>query len=163
METKDKHGWFPLPCGYEVHFEHGVPVSVSDEARPKAVPEDQLQQEIAQLGSFRVTVGAWKREGGDPDSTASLTVAKEDFGLVLQVLARLSGGLFVSRFGKAVSADDPDWDDESYAVDFNAALKYCGLGWKDVDKNAFGEQYRTTLENEAKRLSSHSEDVRTFE
>lgn len=150
-----KEGWCILACGYEVHFEHGAPVKVSNNGKPLPAPEG-LAQEITDLSGMRVMLGAWEPAEGSLEVEAPVTVARDDLDKVLRNLALVSAGVFVDRYGKPIDPDDDtDWDDEEYALDFGSALKLCGLKWGDVDKQTHVEAYRAAMHEETVRLAGH--------
>lgn len=152
MEETIKEGWFTLPCGYDVHLEHGVPIRVSNNGEPLPAPPG-LVQEVADLSGLQVAVGSWEPLERGAEMEAPVTVVREDLGKVLHNLALVSAGVFVDRYGKPIDPEDTDWDDEEYALDFGNALRYCGLKWGDVDKESYVEAYRAAMHGETVRLA----------
>lgn len=152
MEETVKEGWFTLPCGYDVHLEHGVPIRVSNNGEPVPAPAG-LPGEIMDLSGMCVTLGHWEPVAGGAEMEAPVIVVRDDLGKVLHNLALVSAGVFIDRYGKPIDPEDTDWDDEEYALDFGNALRYCGLTWGDVDKEGYVEAYRAAMHEETVRLA----------
>lgn len=148
-------GWVTIPSGYDVCFERGIPVEVSDNGKGPAA--QSLADEIAALCGLRVTIGNWSRADDADEQLAPITVAREDMAEVLRRLALVSAAVFVDRYNKPIHTRDFDWDAEEYAVDFNIALKCCGLGWGDVDKEAYFHGYAEAMHEESRRLTAGRE------
>lgn len=153
-----RHGWYSLAPHCEVEFEHGVPVRIACEWSRKPEHEASLVDDIHALCGFRVSIGAWSGDGS-PEREAPLTVAAAEFDGVLTRRARSAAATFFDRYGHALRPQDTDFEEEAYAQDFIAAMRHCGVGWDDVDKEAHFAAWRRTLHAEAERLVARDGEV----
>jgi len=151
------HGWQRLSNGFDVEFRHGIPVRLSDNGQALSFAEAALLEEIAALAGLQVRLGEWL-PGETPDEReARLIVSGEQLAEVLGRLAKSSAAVFYDRFRKTLDREGIDWDTLEYANDFGKALECCGLGWDDVDKEAYIGGYVETMHRETRRLAALQE------
>mgnify|MGYP001563541283 CR=1 FL=1 len=154
MGERIEHGWVSLGNGAEVHLDHGVPTDVCMMHAAAAPSPAALAGKIADLTGLRVSVGEWRAGETAAERLAAVRVSREHLNEVLRRLALASARVFVDYYHKAVDDEDPDWDPEEFAVDFSNAMKYCGVGWSDVDPEACFKLYREVMRAETARLAA---------
>jgi hypothetical protein len=152
MATAVKYGWVALPSGAEVLLERSVPVRLWTGDR-SLVDKADLLGEIAAVSGFRVRIGAWEEETEEGELEAPLTVSPSELGHVLECLATAAAAVFYDRYRKPIEAADTDWDDESYAQDFDVALRLCGIHWGQVDEGRYRDGYCTAMHLASRELA----------
>ena len=148
----EKIHWKRLGNGFDVELNYGIPVKLSDNGKPAEFSADELIQEIFKLTGFNVEMSEWGPGEDSGEQHAALSVSHKQLDDVLRRLAVASASVFVDRYNKAIDLSDVDWDSSEYAYDFNWALKFCGLDWREVDKNAHFDAYARAMHRETRRL-----------
>jgi len=152
-----RNGWESLPNGFDVEFNHSIPVRISDNGGGMTVPEGVLLEEVTSLGKLHVRLGDWVSGERAGEHEARLYVSGDEFTEVLRRLALSSAELFVERYHKPVDESDVDWDRLEYLSDFGAALEFCGLSRGDVDMDVCFDDYIEVMHRETRRLSQSGE------
>jgi hypothetical protein len=147
------NGWKRLANGFDVEFRHAIPVRLSDNGDPGRTPEPELLEEIARIGGLHVRLGRWLPGEHPNEHEARLYVENEELPEVLRRLAKSSAAMFVERYHKPIDREDVDWDRLEYVKDLRTALEDCGMQWKDIDRDAFLDDYLDTMHEESRRLA----------
>lgn len=158
-----RNGWERLPSGYDLELRHGVPVNLSRTETLADLPAADLAGEIADLTGLRVRIEDWTTGENAGEQVARVRVDGEQFSRVLENLAVSAARIFFDRYRKPVDRDDVDWDTLEYAKDFKRALDYCGLDWKDVDREACKAGYLEAMHAETQRLTAADGDTPPIE
>jgi hypothetical protein len=153
-------GWKRLPSGCDVELQHGIPVQLSSAAGVPGLPEPALSDEVEAYTGLRVSIGEWLPGEASGEVQARTIVTAEQLTEVLNRLALSAAALFFDRYHKPVDRDDVDWDTLEFANDFRRALDYCGLDWKDVERDTCKAHYLETMHNETRRLADTGESPR---
>ena len=137
-----------------------MPVRLSSTREVAEIPAATLSGEITTLTGLQVRLGEWLPGEDAGEVQARIRVNGEQLGEVLNRLALSAAELFFDRYHKPVDQDDVDWDTLEFANDFRRALDYCGLDWKEVDRNACKAGYLKTMHAETRRLAAATESPR---
>jgi len=151
------NGWNRLPCGCDLELRHGVPVRLSSTGEAPEIPAATLSGEITALTGLHVSLGEWLPGEEAGEIQARIRVNGDQLTEVLNRLALSAAVLFYDRYHKPVDRDDVDWDTLEFANDFRRALDYCGLDWKEADRDACKAAYLTTMHAETRRLAAAAE------
>lgn len=154
------NGWNRLPCGCDLELRHGVPVRLSSKGEAAEIPAATLSGEVTTLTGLHVSLGEWLPGEDAGELQARVRVNGEQLSEVLNRLALSAAGLFFDRYHKPVDRDDVDWDALEFANDFRRALDYCGLDWKEVDRDACKAGYLKTMHAETHRFAAAIESPR---
>jgi hypothetical protein len=154
------NGWERLPCGCDVELRHGIPVRVSCANGVPDIPAADLSGEVSALTGLHVSLEEWLPGEAAGEVQAGTRVKGEQLTEVLNRLALSAAVLFFDRYHKPVERDDVDWDTLEFANDFRRALDYCGLDWKDVERDTCKAHYLETMHTETRRLAASRESPR---
>jgi len=150
-----QEGWCRISCGFDVLFERGIPIRVSDNGWSSA-EIGTTDAELLRCCGLHVHRGQWRFANTAGEFEAPLKIARHDFGEVLNRLARASAALYVDRFSGPIDRTATDWDREAYAYDFAAALAHCDLERGQINMAAFFPGYQRTMHEESVRLTRRS-------
>ena len=145
-------GWIRLNNGYDVEFQHGIPLRVSDNGLGIDVDDAALVEEVSALSGLTVVIDDWVTAEDPKEHEASLCIDALQFEEVLQRLARSSAALFVERYHTAIDEDSVDWDSAEFARDFNHAAEVCCLDTSELNRDDYFKVYVTFMHTESKRL-----------
>jgi hypothetical protein len=154
------NSWNRLPSGCDVELRHGVPVRLSGAREAAEIPAATLSGEVTALTGLHVSLGEWLPGEDAGEVQARIRVKGEQLTEVLNRLALSAAELFFDRYHKPVDRDDVDWDTLEFANDFRRATDYCGLDWKEVDRDACKAGYLKTMHTETHRLAASTESPR---
>jgi hypothetical protein len=154
------NGWERLPCGCDLELQHGIPVRLSCANGVPDIPTTDLSGEVSALSGLHVSLEEWLPGEAAGEVQARTRVDGEQLTEVLNRLALSAAALFFDRYHKPVDRDDVDWDALEFANDFRRALDYCGLDWKDVERDTCKAGYLETMHSETHRLAAARESPR---
>lgn len=150
-DIRSHNGWMRLDNGFDVEFFHGIPTILSDNGLV-AANEDVLVEKVSELSGLKTTIIGWHDGENSNEHETALRVDALQFEEVLKRLALSSAALFVERYRKHIDDESVDWDKEEFDVDFNRALRLCGLGSADLNRNDYFDLYKSTMHDESDRL-----------
>jgi hypothetical protein len=154
------NGWNRLSCGCDLELRHGVPIRLSSKGEAPEIPAATLSGEVTALTGLHVSLEEWLPGEEAGEVQARIRVTGEQLTEVLNRLALSAAALFFDRYHKPVDSDDVDWDTLEFANDFRRALDYCGLDWKEIDRDACKAGYLKTMHTETLRLAAATESPR---
>lgn len=145
------NGWTSLSNGFDVEFQHGIPVRLSNNGLDIPADDAVLVEEVRHMSGLSVVIAGWE-DAADGEQETQLCVNALQFDEVLKRLALASAALFVDRYHTPIDKDSVDWDDTEYARDFNHAVECCCLDPGDMDRKVYFSDYVTHMHAETERL-----------